>query len=278
MIAVLLASVGAFFEEVAGVLGKRAAHGHLERVYAMGFMNAVWTTAAFALALAAFPERFVFSPASLPTLTLRILLEVAQGIATLAAIALADRSAFNFLRTLTLPLLLGVDLALGYEIDHAQTVGIVLIILGLLALSANGGIRGKARSLVLFTAVNAVVTISLFKYDISRWNSVEVEQLVVNAALAVAFFAAIWRRTGGNPLRTGAYRPILAQSASHGVGGAIESFAYAFAPASVATAAKRSAAVLWSVLSGHRYFHEKQFGLKLAVFAAVSLGISLLAA
>jgi len=59
---------------------------------------------------------FGFSMASLPTFGARLLLEIILSTTTITAIAKSDRTTFTFLRTTTVPLLLLVDLALGYAV------------------------------------------------------------------------------------------------------------------------------------------------------------------
>lgn len=96
---------------------------------------------------------------------------------------IADRSTYGFLRVLTIPLLLLVDLALGYSLSQGQIVGVSILTLSVLLLLLNHGLRTKGIGFVLLSAVNAVVTLSLFKYDITHFNSVEVEQGITQLVL-----------------------------------------------------------------------------------------------
>jgi len=84
-------------------------------------------------------------------------------------------------------------------------------------------------------------------------------------------------RRGENPFALLRKPIFLVQSLVGGMGFAIGSFAYLLAAPSVITAAKRSSAVLWSVLSGNLYFHEKHILIKLAAFALLATGIIVLA-
>jgi hypothetical protein len=276
MFGVLLAGIGSFFEELSGSIGKWQVERKRESVYTMGFLNVIWVLAFYMLFVAADPRRFVFSAASLPFVGVRAVLEIAQGYATMEATALADRSTFNFIRTLTMPLLLTVDLFLGYVIGARQALGIGLILLALVILFMNYGLSRRGAGFTLFSAVNAVATISLYKYDITHFNSVAAEQIVILGVLLAYFFMAARVVAKEHPLKLLARKEFAAQSATFGVGSFIESFAYAFAPASVILSAKRSFGVLWSILTGNRLFKEKRFGLKLLMCLMVTAGIVLL--
>jgi len=126
------------------------------------------------------------------------------------------------------------------------------------------------------TAVLAVATLSLYKYDITHFNSVEAEQTIVTCVLMVYFFTLATRVAKENPfgfLR----RPLfLLQSLSSGSASVASSFAYLFAPASIITTALRSFSVLFALISGKFYFHEKHMYLKAVIFLMVTAGLVLL--
>src|SRR3989338_6173633 len=284
MIGLLLVSISTLAEEIRDSLGKYEVSHHLSNIYALGFLTSVWgLITILAIGFLApkdflapgFPAGFIFSPASLPTLLPRLLLELFQVHITLRALVEADRSTFGFLRTLTLPLLFAVDILLGYHIGFLQVVGLSAIIGSLFILFVNHGLNTRGSGLVLLGAVNAVSTISLFKYNITNFNSVETEQAISFAFLTVILLCVVIAK-GQNPLRL-ASRPLsVLHILLSGAGSVVFGFALAFAPASVITAAKRSLSVLWALVSGHAYFEEHHVVLKLVCFVLVSTGIVLL--
>ncbi|KKS95476.1 hypothetical protein A3B05_03025 [Candidatus Giovannonibacteria bacterium RIFCSPLOWO2_01_FULL_43_160] len=79
-----------------------------------------------------------------------------------------------------------------------------------------------------------------------------------------------------NPLASLKNPLFFVQASTSGAGGVLGSFAYAFASASVITAAQRSFAVLWSMLSGNFYFNERQMKQKIFSLALIVLGLILL--
>lgn len=272
MFGVILAFIASLFEETADSIGKKEVIEKKESIYTMGFLNLFWMAILlFIIALAR--NSFVFAAASLLTFGIRAALEIAQAHMTVLAITKADRSTFGFLRILTLPLLLIADILLGYTIKTNQIIGIGLIILSFIILFINDGIRKNGAGYVLFTAVNAVATLSLFKYNITHFNSVEAEQGIISIIVMLYMFLMAQYIAKENPLRFFKKPVFFFQSASMGIGSAIMSFAYLFAPASIITAAKRSSGVFSAILSGNLYFHEKNFLIKLLSLIFIISGI-----
>ena len=220
--------------------------------------------------------QFLFSLDSLPTLVPRIILEILQAYVIVKAVTTADRSTFGFLRVLTIPLLLLVDLTLGYSLSINQIIGSGILTLSILFLFLNHGLRSNGIGLVLFSALNAVITISLFKYDITHFNSVEVEQGIIQIILLIFFALMAWRVNRQNPLRLLGKPLFFFQSLSQAIAGVLVSFGYSFIPASVAASVERSTAVFFSLLSGNRYFHEKKFAQKLLAFLLLAIGFMFL--
>ncbi len=276
MFGILLLSAGSFFSEIGVSLGKEEVARRKETIYTYGFLSLSLSTLVFLL-IALFRGAFLFSLDSLPTLSLRIGLEILQAYVSIKAITVADRSTFGFLRVLTIPLLLLVDLSLGYSLTVNQIIGAGILTVSLLLLFLNHGLRSKGIGLVLFSALNAVITLSLFKYDISHFNSVEVEQGIVQVILLVYFALMVWRTNQQNPLRLLGKPLFFFQSLSQAVAGVLVSFGYLFVPASVAASIERSTAVLFSLLSGNRYFHEKKLVQKLLAFLLLVIGLAFLA-
>jgi len=270
-----LASIGSFFSEIFAVIGKKEVQERRESIYTMGFLLFFWG-AIFFLIIILWKGSFDFSLASLPTFIPRVLLEIILLPIALRAIVVAERSTFSFIRIATLPLLLGVDLFMGYSVSKFQMIGIGIIVLTLVILFINHGINKKGIKLVVWSTILPVATISLFKYNITYYNSVEAEGFLVTTILLLYFFFMAVKFADENPVRFLAKPLFLKQSLSEGVGMVMINFAYMFAPASVITSAKRSSSVFWAILSGNKIFHEKHIVLKLTMFVLLVTGIVLL--
>lgn len=276
MIPLLVTAIGGFFEELGTSIAKKNILAKVAGIYTIGFLNTISGAIILFGTIVIFNQDFIFSSKSLPTFGLRAGLEIFQAYVTMVALSLADRSTHGFLRVLTLPLLLLVDAALGYALTVHQVVGVSLIVFAFIFLFINHGTRKQGSVFVIFSAVNAVATISLYKYDITHYNSVAAEQILIFIILSVYFLLMAVFVSKENPFLALKNRKLLLQPLLHGAGGTILSFAYALAPASVITSAKRSVEVLWSVLSGNLLFKEKHFAVKVAAFTLIAAGIAFL--
>lgn len=276
MFGVILTFISTFFKEIGTAIGKRKVTERKESIFTMGFLNMIWGTIFFLFYAIFIRGEFILSPDSFPTLGLRAILEIIQAHVTMLAITRADRSTFGFLRIWTIPLILAVDVTLGYEIGTSQMLGISLIVLSFIILFINHGINKKGAWLVVFTAVNAVITISLFKYNITHFNSVEAEQSIIFLVLMLYFYLMARHIAKEKPIFFLKKPVFLIQSLTKGIAGVFMSFAYLFAPASIIATAKRSTTILWSILSGNFYFHEKKFVVKLISFIFIVVGLVLL--
>src|SRR3989344_1215301 len=272
MLGVILATIGGLFEEASSAIGKFEVSKHRESVYSMAFLGMFWGVF-FYLGIGIFRHSLVFSLASLPIFLTRAVFEIIQVYVSTYATIKSDRSTFAFVRTITIPLLLAVDLFLGYAFKENQIVGITLIIGVFILLLLNKGIKKDGMILTVFSAVNAVITISLFKYDILHYNSVEAEQTLMFAILLSYFFGADIVRAKENPLRLLVKPIFFAQSATQGIATVLSGFAFLFAPPSVIIAASRSSAIVWSVVSGNRIFKEDHIVLKIVLLALCIVGI-----
>lgn len=277
MVGVLLVSLAMLFSEMSSVIGKANVAARKQSIYAMGFLQVFWVLFGFGLIAFFKNGSFVFNWASLPTLSINLILNTVQAHVTVLAIVYAARSTFGFVRVVTVPLILIVDILLGYHIGAYQLIGIVIIMVVLAVLFFNHGIERKGAGYVLFTAINAVASISIYKYNITHFNSVVAEQLITNFVIAVYFGVGAFWMTKENPFKF-LRRPLyFFQSVTQGASAGIESFAYIFAPASVIIAAKRAATVLWSIAGGTLYFKEQGLARKIIGFLALTVGLVLLA-
>jgi len=275
MFGVLLASLGSAFSELSDSIGKKKTSELVCSPYTFGFLSVLGGTV-FLIIIGFARNDFVFSLASLPTFLPRLVLEVLQAHVTIQAIMRADRSDFGPVRMLTIPLLLAIDLMLGYTIGTQQIFGMGIIFGTVLILLSYEQFKTKGLFLLLFTAVNAAATISLFKYDITHFNSVASEQAIIGMVLILYFFILAVVRTNENPVRFLFKRTFFVQAVSGGLSSVFGAYAISFAPASIITAALRASAVLFSILSGKIYFSERGFFLKLLLFCVIAAGLLLL--
>ncbi len=275
MTALVLVLLGSIFLEFSTSLGKYEVKHKKESLYAFGFLSGFWSLIILLITGLFIRDEFIFSLASLPTFGLRAVLEVGLVFLTLHAVLEADRSTYSFLRVLTIPLLLLVDLSLGYAISTTQIIGIFIVITTVLFLIFHHDLSKKGKLLCLASAMLAVVVISLYKYNITHYNSVEAEQsLMIFINLVV--LAAAGRIQKHENVLANFKRPLfLVQSLAMGAAGTLLSFAYVFAPASIIVTIERSCGVLASIISGRVYFHEKHLYLKLLAGAAIIAGIAL---
>lgn len=275
MIGALLVIAGGFFQELYDSIGKIKVSQLKQSTYTMGFLGFFWTTIFFLLIIFV-RGKFDFSLASLPFFLTRLFLEIVQAHFTVLAVTKADRSTFGFVRVLTLPLLLVVDIFLGYNLSYYQMIGIGLISVVIMFFFLDKENNKKGGGLVLFTALNAVATLSLFKYDIAHFNSVEAEQFLIHLTLLVYFLLAALFLRKENPLRF-LFKPVyFIQSAAQGVSGLLYGFGMDYIPPSVYAAVKRSSSIVLSAASGFFCFHEKNWLAKLVFLTGLIIGIILL--
>ncbi len=275
MLGIILAVSGTFFDEAATSIGKKeVAQGRIS-IYTMGFLNNLLVILILTLVMI-LKRQFIFSLASLPTFCIRAVLEVILIQIALKAVCRSDRSTFGFIRVLTLPLLLIVDLTLGYKLSYAQIIGIILIMATLFFIFTSHGLKKQGSLYCLLTALLAVATISLYKYDISHYNSVEAEQTLIGLIIIIYLLgmAIFWAKE--KPWRALARPILLTQSVSAGIGSVAVSYAYLFAPASIIIAVLRSSAVIWTVVSGKFYFKERKILVKIIYLVLLVVGIILL--
>lgn len=270
-------SIGTFFGEISDSIGKHKVNSKKESPYTMAFLSVFWSVILFLVFCLVGNDVFVFSLYSLPTFLVRAILEVVQLYVQTFAVVKADRSTYGFVRTITIPLLLLADTVLGYKLGIMPMVGTALIAVALFVTFLNGEIKKRGSGYAIFSAVNAVVTISLYKYNITHFNTVVAEQLLISLILLASFLYLAKMKAGENPF-TFLTKPVFFfQSAANGLGGVVESFAYNYGAASVILSAKRASAIFWSILSGRLYFKEKKTLVKLFVFSILLLGLVFLA-
>lgn len=277
MFGFFLIIVSSLLSEVSDVIGKERMKAGQVSLYTTGFLM-LFFGFIFLIVYAFWADSFRFSVLSLPTLIPRIILEVILSWITIKALAKANRSTFGFLRTLTIPLLLMADIILGYVVEPKQVVGIIIItIIVALYLALSGRFEKRGAGLLLLSAVLPVATLSLYKYNISHFNSVEAEQILVSSVLIIFFLCMAIFKVKENPFKF-IVRPVFfLQAASVGLASVIGSFAYLFLLPSVAVAILRSSSVFFATLSGDLYFKEKSPLLKFLISFGLIIGLVFLA-
>lgn len=272
----MLASLSSFLEEIFSAIGKYKNERGQESVYTMAFLSLVGGTLFFIATVLFTSEVFVFSGASLPTFIPRVALSIVQEYITIRAIVEASRSTFTFIRISTIPLLLAVDMLLGYTLSYMQLTGLGILFATMWYLFGKETLDKKGLYFVIWSAINAVIVISLFKYNITYYNSVAAEQIILSLFLMICFFVAAITIAKEQPLAF-LKKPIFVfQALVQGAAGTLNSFAYVFAPASVIIAATRSSAMFWSITSGGMYFGEKKLTQKIVGACFLALGTFLL--
>ena len=272
MFGFILAAASSFVSEISTSIGKAQVLKRAESRYAMAFLT-YFVAFFWFLGIVLYQQNFQFSWASLPTFGMRVFLEIILTYVSIKAIIESSRSTFSFVRVGTMPLLLLVDLLSGYQISLIQIMGIGIIALAILVVFKNHGLEKKGLGYAALSTLLAVATISLYKYDISHFNSVATEQFLTIAILLAYFYVAAFISSRKNPIKLLLNPVFFAQSFGDGFAGVLGSFAYTFAPASLVVAALRSSAILFSMLVGNVYFKEKKLLLKFFVASLLVLGI-----
>lgn len=210
-----------------------------------------------------------FSIASIPLLLIRLILEITQSYITVLAIKHCDRSTFSILRVLTIPLLLIVDIILWYQFTLFSLIWIWIILFSFIGFNFNHKtINWKWWYFSLFTAINAVITISLFKYSIDNYgNSIEIDQWIMSIWTLLFFIIYNYSREK----KIWYYllqkdKIFWIQWLIMAISTVLLSYAYFYLNASEATAIKRAWDILWSVLAWFFFFKEENF-LKKILFA-----------
>ena len=275
MLGILLAGISSAFDEIAFSIGKKRVSDGLESYYTFGFLTH-FLSALFITAIGFLLSDLYFTPESLKTFIPRLVIAIIMLQIAVIAIAKVDRGSFGFIRLMTIPFLLIADLLLGYPLASLQILGIALIMLPIGFLFYSDFSQKKGMILALIVALLAALDLTLYKYDITHFNSVESEQAITALIVSLYFFltAVLIRRE--NPLGFLRQKVYALQASSSGIAYVASSFAYFYAPASVIMAAFRGFSVLFAIVSGAFFFKEAHFILRIGLFLAVAAGLVLL--
>ncbi len=207
-----------------------------------------------------FNKEIYINPNSYFLLIIRILFEILQSYFTIIAIKKADRSTFSIIRIITIPLLVVVDFLIWYDFSILSLIWLIILISTFIFITLyKNKINFFGWKYVLFTAINAVITISLFKYSITiYWNSVEFDQFVILFFILLFYLYFIIKNkyTIPNIFKD---KLFLIQWLAMWIATILISFSYLFLNASIATAIKRWGEMFWSILFGYKIFWEKKY-------------------
>lgn len=273
MFGILLTILGTLSEEISTSLGKSAVARHVESIFALGFINALCGLVFFVSLICIRSTAVMIS--SWPTLLARIACELVLALLTVIAVSQCTRSTFGFIRVGTIPLLLLVDVVMGYTLHPSQVVGIAIITFSLFLLYTNHGFEKRGAIYAVIGTVLSVATTSLAKYDFSHGNSLEAEQALIYLVLA-SFFCVFSVRCRENPVRLLLKPVVMLQAAAIAVGSVLLTYGFNLMTPSIHMAAKRSTAAMASIGSGYLAFHEKHIKVKIISSVLCVLGILLL--
>lgn len=274
MLALVLMGFGSFFEEVTLSLNKVIMTRRIETLSVLGFLQSVITLIMYLIYGWLTPGGLVLSWSAWSTLSLRTLLEVVIAYCTMQAVAKAERGAYGFIRTFTVPLLLITDIVLGYHVSLYQQIGILIVFFSVLFLTAKRGFGHQGIRWVIATALIAVATTSLYKYDL-KFNSAAAEQSVIYG-IEAAFFLILILRTKESVLTLLRQKGLPLALIAQCFGSLLQGLSYQYAAASWVIAVKRALGVFWAMLSGRMVFEERKFGLKLIAFGGCVVGLLLM--
>ncbi len=277
MFGAALSFIGAAFHEVTLSIDKRFLGNHSITVAEIAAINYLLGASLYLFVAFVRDVPLVLAEASYFIFGLRVLLEVGQTYLLFYALQRAERSVFGMFRTVSIPLLLLVDLALGYMLSPLQSIGMFIVTVAFIVFVEDRRSSKDGWVLVLASAVLSVCTIAMYKYNITNFNTVEAENFYFFGILGSLFLLYVSFIKQKNIFRLLQRPAIVAQAMCSETGTMFSSFAYMFAPASVILAIARSSGVFWSLVSGSLYFHEQHVGRR-ALFAFVLIsGISLMA-
>jgi len=286
MLGIIITSFATLIGEVGQSLSKDELRNHRETHFELAFINGIFGILFFLAVVFLIPSdtligqqfgALVFSMDSLPTFLARLLLEVALLHLIIIGLEKATRATFSFLRVLTIPFLVFADIAMGYDISWMEILAIGIILVTVLTMLSTRTLRTTGAWQVAGGSLLAVLTVSLYQYNITHFNSVAGEQLAMYGCLGIYLGVASVYTTRKNPFRHLKRRRVLIHAVTGGLGSVLVSFAFLFAPSSIIITAKRTSAILWAIIAGNRFFHEQHIGAKLAGLGMLSVSLGMLA-
>lgn len=272
--AIILVFIGSVFGELSLSVGKFESNKKSEGIYSMAFLSGIGTFLVFFTLFLIKHNTLTFSPSSIPLILILVGFEFIQMMLTNTAVIRADRSIFSLVKSLTIPLLLIVDIFMGYSLSLTTIVGCAVLFMGIGIVFLHHTNKKQHLLYPILSAVNAVITISIYKYLITNYNSVITQQLIVLGCLLIFSIFGIVYKEKTTILKILRSKLRDSQIASSAFASVLFSFAYKFAPASLIIAVERSLMVLFSLISGRFEFRE-HVG-KVRIFSAFMIIIGLI--
>src|SRR3989344_4136738 len=161
MFGILLAALSSASSELSDSISKKEVSDGAASYYTLGFLTILFGTVVLML-IGIWRQDFIFSLASLPTFVPRVFLEVLQAHISILAVVKADRSDYGPIRTLTIPLLLAVDIWLGYSVTTMQMLGMTIIFITIFLLMSYERFQEKEYFLMFLSALISFAPLCFF--------------------------------------------------------------------------------------------------------------------
>jgi len=192
------------------------------------------------------------------------------------AIHHADRSTFSVMSTMSIPLLLCSDIIFGYGVTIWQIVGVVILVVMLSYAIFKGGFSTKGMKYILASNLVSLGTIIAFKYSTSHFGSTELVNFYNASFAGMLFFIIVSRTKGWKGIKNTFKSKYLGFAVLYGIGGVLSAAAYKYMIASMVIALKRFFAMMFGVITGKFFFHEKNVMKKFSIACVVGLGIAIM--
>jgi hypothetical protein len=189
------------------------------------------------------------------------------------AIHHAERSTFSVLSTITIPLLLICDILLGYETTRWQIGGVMLLVVMLTYVFFRGHFSMKGVKYVISSNLISLGTIVAFKYTTTYYASTELMNFLTSGGISALLFVIICKTKGFKGIKAVMKPKYIGFASLYGVGGVLCAAAYKFMIASMVIALKRFLSMIFGVITGKLYFHEKNTISKLSIASLIGIGV-----
>lgn len=160
---------------------------------------------------------------------------------------------------LFLGFLLTVDLILWYNISSWEIAWILLITFTLIIVSSNRTISLNGVGYVLLSVIFSVVNISIVKYWIENYNSLESQMLIIQVLVSIIMFFVVLFQKGLNWIAVCFNPKYFVVGVFNSLNVLFNNIALLFGPASVVTALRKVWEVIWWVVFWKVIFDEKKF-------------------
>lgn len=279
MLWLLLIFTWTFFNEISNSITKTKSQKN--NIYSLWLVISLFWTFIF-LGILIFKLFFIsgitinYNIKSLPITILRTLLEIVLMYVWLMATKHCDRSTYTIIRSVTIPLLLIIDILLWYEVTRNNLIGLLIIFWAFLFFNLwpNSTLNFRWWKYALWFAILASLTTSLYKYNISNfWNSVEIEQFSVFLSFLLFYLYKDYKETWLEWLKLITQKAFLLQGLTMITSTLLISYAFLLVNASTGMAIKRSWSLIWGILFWKFVFNEEKIRRKLLMWTFVIIGV-----